>query len=228
MTMDEECDPKTPSLRPMFCSLGVITRGDGSVILCQGDSTVACAVYGPGEVRVTKELIDKAVVEVVFKPRMGMPGVADKAREVMIQSTCTAAILTILHPRTSISINLQEMQADGCLVSTCINAACLALIDASVSMKFLVAAVTMVVNKDGSILCDPTQKQMSQSAASLLFVFSNRQECGVPGLVTSHTEGVVDQIKLQECLSAASIASQSLFQFYKKTIAKKFSKDEHL
>ena len=147
MTMDVDSDPKTPSLRPMFCSLGEITRGDGSVILCQGDTTVACAVYGPGEVRVTKELIDQAVVEVVFKPRMGMPGVADKAREGMIQSTCTAAILTLLHPRTSISINLQEMQDDGCLVSSCINASCLALIDASVSMKFLLAAVTIMVHK---------------------------------------------------------------------------------
>ena len=165
--MDVDSDPKTPSLRPVFCSLGEITRGDGSVVLCQGDTTVACAVYGPGEVRLNRELIDQAVVEVVFKPRLGLPGVADRAREGLIQNTCTAAILTALHPRTSISINLQEMQVgtqltvkvffqylcqdDGCLVSTCVNAACLALIDASVSMKFLLAAVTMVVNKVSTI-----------------------------------------------------------------------------
>ena len=30
----------------------------------------------------------------MFKPRMGLPGVEDKAREGMIQYTCTAAILT--------------------------------------------------------------------------------------------------------------------------------------
>ena len=140
-------DTDTTRLRPMICSLGEISRGDGSVILCQGDTTVACAVYGPGEVRVNKELIDQSVVEVVYKPRMGLPGVVDKSREGMIQSTCTAAILTLLHPRTSISINLQEMQDDGCLVSSCINAACLALVDASISLKFLLAAVTIMVHK---------------------------------------------------------------------------------
>ena len=147
MNADLEVETKNPSLRPIFCSLGEISRGDGSVILCHGDTTVACAVYGPGEVRVAKELIDQAVVEVVFKPRIGMPGVADRAREALIQSTCNSAILTALHPRTSISINLQEMQDDGCLISSCINAACLALLDASISMKFLIAAVTVLVNK---------------------------------------------------------------------------------
>ena len=79
--------------------------------------------------------------------------------------------------------------------------------------------------QDGSILCDPTLKQLSQSTASLLFVFSNRVSGGVPGLVTCHTEGVVDHTKLQECITAASLATQSIFQFYKKTIAKKFSKE---
>ena len=68
-------------LRPIFCSLGEITRADGSVMLCQvvilwwhrslffllsrlqnqsqGDTTVACSVYGPGEVRQARELIDR-------------------------------------------------------------------------------------------------------------------------------------------------------------------------
>ena len=228
MTMEVDSAPVTPSLRPLFCSLGEITRGDGSVVLCQGDTTVACAVYGPGEVRVTRELIDQAAVEVVFKPRMGLPGVLDKSREGMIQSTCTAAILTLLHPRTSISINLQEMQDDGCLVSSCLNAACLALVDASVSMKFLLAAVTVMVGKDGSILCDPTLKQLSQSSVSLMFVFSNRQAGGVAGLVSTHTEGLVDQARLQECLSAAQLAAQHIFQFYKQTVANKFSKEQNV
>merc|ERR1712170_247776 len=98
------------------------------------------------------------------------------------------------------SINLQEMQDDGCLISSCINAAWL---DASISMKFLIAAVTVLVNKDGLVLCDPTQKQLSRSTASLLFVFSNRQSGGEIGLVSSHTLGLVDQVKLQECLCAA-------------------------
>ena len=32
------------------------------------------AAYGPAEVRASKELIDKATLEVVFKPKVGMSG----------------------------------------------------------------------------------------------------------------------------------------------------------
>lgn len=32
------------------------------------------AAYGPAEVRSSKELIDKATVEVVFRPKVGIPG----------------------------------------------------------------------------------------------------------------------------------------------------------
>ena len=51
------------------------------------------------------------------------------------------------------------MQDSGCLVSTCINAACLALLDASVPLSFLLAAVTVAVIEDGELLVDPTLKQ---------------------------------------------------------------------
>ena len=39
-----------------------------------GNTQVIAAAYGPAEVRQSKELIDKATVEVVFRPKVGMPG----------------------------------------------------------------------------------------------------------------------------------------------------------
>ena len=32
------------------------------------------AAYGPAEVRANKEIIDKATLEVVFRPKVGIPG----------------------------------------------------------------------------------------------------------------------------------------------------------
>lgn len=31
-------------------------------------------VFGPTEVRINKEIVDKATVEVVFRPKSGIPG----------------------------------------------------------------------------------------------------------------------------------------------------------
>ena len=107
------------------------------------------------------------------------------------------------------------------MLSCCINAACLALLDASVSMKFLVAAVTCVVDLDGHVTLDPTAKQRSRSKASLTFAFESRSR----GVLTSVTEGIVSQDKYQECLLAAKLASENIFNFYKETIKNKFSKE---
>ena len=77
-----------------------------------------------------------------MRPRTGLAQVEDRAREARIVATVTSAVLTILHPRTAFSVNLQEMADDGCLESACVNAACLALLDASVSLKYLIASVS--------------------------------------------------------------------------------------
>lgn len=43
-------------------------------ITVSGNTQVIAAAYGPAEVRASKELIDKATLEVVFRPKVGMPG----------------------------------------------------------------------------------------------------------------------------------------------------------
>lgn len=46
-------------LRPMQCELGVLQRADGSARVVQGQTAVLCAVYGPAEVKASKEQCDK-------------------------------------------------------------------------------------------------------------------------------------------------------------------------
>jgi len=223
-----EVDGEGPRLRQMFCSLGEISRGDGSVVWCQGETSVACSVYGPGEakLRQTEQVVDKAAVEVVLRPRVGMGQLEDKARESRLVSTLSSTILTVLHPRTAISINLQLQQEDGCTESACINAACLALLDASVSLKFLIASVTVVIMADGDIVCDPSQKQVDRSVARAMFTFSSKPAAnGSPIIVSTIVSGKVSPDQLQQCLTAAHTASSQVFKFFRETVARKFSKE---
>lgn len=45
-------------LRELKCELGLLERADGSARLVQGSTSVLCAVYGPAEVKVSKEQCD--------------------------------------------------------------------------------------------------------------------------------------------------------------------------
>ena len=172
------------------------------------------------------QVVDRAAVEVVLRPRVGMGQVEDKARESRLVSTLTSTILTVLHPRTAISINLQVEQEDGCLESACINAASLALLDASVSLKFLIASVTVVIMPDGDIVCDPTGKQMTKSVANLVLTFSSKPAPdGSPIIVSTSVNGRVTSDQLQQCITAAHNAANTVFKFFRETIARKFSKE---
>lgn len=40
---------------------------------CEGDTSVLAGVYGPAEVKVSKEIYDRATLEVLVQPKVGLP-----------------------------------------------------------------------------------------------------------------------------------------------------------
>ena len=63
--------------------------------------------------------------------------------------------------------------------------------------------------------------QARNSRAEAMFVFSSREE----GAVSSVVEGKLGHDQLQQALTAAKLASKAIFEFYRETIRKKFSKE---
>lgn len=79
------------------------------------------SVNGPVEVKLQNLQIEKSSVEVFYRPKSGLPSVTDRLREQIIKNTCETALLVTLHPRTAISLQLQEMEDRGgvCTISCC-------------------------------------------------------------------------------------------------------------
>ncbi len=220
-TMAQENTDTTPELRPMTSELSLLSRSDGSSSFSQGDTCIMAAVYGPGEVKMNKELIDRATVEVIFKPKMGLPACADKLQERLVRNSCEAVIISTLHPRTSISITVQEMQNCGSLVACCINASCLALLDAGVPMKSTVASVHCILDDTNSIILDPTTKEQKKETASLTFAFESQSK----SVILSHCTGTFSNEQYHKCLTMCKHAADNIFTFYRNAIKKKLSKN---
>jgi len=210
-----------PCLAAMSCVLGDLSQADGSASLTHGGTTVLAAVYGPCEVKMSKEMLDKATVEVMFRPKVGLPNCADKFHERHVRDLLQATILVSLHPRSSVTVVLQELEDDGGLLATSINAACLALLDAGVSMRFLVAAVTAVIDRDGNVNLAPQEKQpAAELSASLMLVFSEK-DSSIMGVTSS---GKFSQQQYDRCVALCREASQSVFRFYRESLERKLSK----
>jgi exosome complex component RRP46 len=78
-----------------------------------GQTVCVASVYGPIEVKLQNLDIDKASIEVFYRPKAGLSSVTDRLKEKIIRNTCNSALISTLHPRTAISIQIQEMEDKG-------------------------------------------------------------------------------------------------------------------
>jgi len=211
------------TLRPLFAQLGAIERSDGSAQISHGRTAALAAVFGPGDVRAAKEKVDRAHVEVSYRGKVGghlSGGVGDRATDEFVAGAVRAAALTALHPRTAVHVSVQQLEDDGGELAACANAACLALVDAGVAMRFLFASVTAAVIGNKVVL-DAGKREAAKADAVITFVFESTKK----DILASHVEGRCSEAKFQECLGAASAAVDKVFDFYRECVRRKFSKE---
>ena len=208
-------------LRKMTCELSLLSRSDGSASLCCGDTSMTASVYGPAEVKMTKEQINRATVEVTYRPKSGMPGCNEKLKENIICNTCESIILTCLHPRSSVSLTIQELHNAGSSLACAINLVNLALLDASTNMKFMVAAVNCAFTDKGQLILDPTLKEEQAAPVTMMFAFDSVSK----DILTVHTTGLYNKEKFNTALKACRAASVEIFNFYQEIMQKNLSKE---
>ncbi|NXT45273.1 EXOS5 protein, partial [Pelecanoides urinatrix] len=210
-----------------------------------GDTSVLAGIYGPAEVKGSKELPDRAALEVLLRPKVGLPGgcppsrgvpgvspapaerppvpspgVIERSREQLLRRTCEAVVLGVLHPRTAITLVLQVLSDAGSLLSCCLNAACMGLLDAGLPLSSLFCGVTCALDPDGVIVLDPTTRQEQEARAVLTFAIDSAER----KVLTVTTKGSCSVEEMQQCLAAAQRAADTIFQFYRDSVRRRYSK----
>jgi len=209
-------------MRSLECDLGVLQKSDGSATFQQGDTKVTCGVFGPAEVRVQRELIDKATLECIYKPKVGMPGVKEKALEEIVTKTCEEVVLIKLFPRSAIQIVMQLLQDSGSLLSCLINGACMAMVLAGVPMKCMVSSVCCAIDKDGLITIDPSSEEEENMRCLLTLSFESKNL----QLISSHTSGSCSVDEYFTCLDLARQSALEVLSFQRLSVSRFLSKDK--
>ncbi|XP_065832480.1 exosome complex component RRP46-like [Oscarella lobularis] len=205
------------NLRPLAAEQSLLSRADGSARFSHGSTSVLAAVYGPAEVKQSKEKLNRATIDVVFKPKSGNPGSAEKLIEKILRETCETIIISSLHPRSSISIIVQLEHDDGALIACSVNACYLALLDAGIPMSGQLSAVGCSF-KDECIL-DPSLEQVQDSSSVLTLVFDSHSH-----LIASHGIGPTTQSQFFSGISIATPASKLVAEFMRLSTERRLSK----
>ncbi|KAJ1966106.1 exosome non-catalytic core subunit rrp46 [Dipsacomyces acuminosporus] len=212
-------------IRALHCALGQLNRVDGSALFSSGKTSVLCGVYGPVDVKLYDEKLDRSQIEVKFRPDIGAPATKDKWVESSIRNTFERQIVAQLHPRTLIQINIQLREGDGSVDAAAINATTLALVDTGVPLKSMVTAATCAVLKDGGVVVDPTQEECDSAVSTHTFAFANNDQSG-PVYVDSRGEFTMEEHN--RCYDLCAKTAERIAAFMRTAIEGKISKETRL
>ncbi|MCO5591046.1 hypothetical protein L7F22_045022 [Adiantum nelumboides] len=225
-------DGRNPNqLRPLVCSRGLLHRADGSARWSQENTIILAAVYGPKAISGRKENSERAIVEVIWKPKTGMAGSIEREAEFVLKRTLEHIILTAMHPNTAISVIIQVVNDDGGALACALNAACAALVDAGVPLSGLIAAVSCAVDDKGIIFLDPMKKEEKEFCGHACLVFPGRplaatvaasltidSEPVEHGIVTCVTKGALSADDYLNCLERGRAASAKIAEFARSSL----------
>jgi exosome complex component RRP41 len=140
---------KADELRPLKLQVGVLSNADGSAYIEHGKNKILAAAFGPREMH-PKHLAQPDRMVLRCRYHMAPFSVQERKspapsrREVelskVIKESLEPALFLELYPRTGVDVFVEVLQADGGTRCASITAAALAIADAGVPMRDLVAA----------------------------------------------------------------------------------------
>ncbi|RZN56859.1 MAG: exosome complex exonuclease Rrp41 [Candidatus Methanomethylicota archaeon] len=149
-------------IRPIKFKIGILKNADGSAYIELGKTKVIVGVYGPRELHPKHLAVpDRCIIQAryhmapfsVKERKSPAPSRREIELSKVIREALEPAIFVELFPRTTIDIFAEVIQADGSTRCAAISAASLALADAGIPMRDLVASIA-VAKVDNQLVLD--------------------------------------------------------------------------
>lgn len=162
-------------LRPLKIEAGVLEKADGSAYLEIGGNKILAAVYGPRELHVRRIMRpDMSVIRCRYNMapfsvgERKRPGPDRRSVEIskITADALRPAIFLEKFPRSTIDVFIEVLEAEGGTRCAGITAASVALADAGIPMKDLVASCA-AGKADGNVIIDLSEEEDKEGEADL-------------------------------------------------------------
>lgn len=222
-------------LRPIKIKAGVLHRANGSCYLEWGENKIIAAVYGPREC-IPRHKTDPYTAVINCRYRMSpfasieehsRAGPSRRSTELskVIREVFENVVIGSKYPKTAIDLSVEVLQADGGTRCASVVAASVALADAGIPMKDLVAAVA-VGKIDGQLAIDFSKLEDNYGNSDIPIAVSSRNKemllLQMDGLMTKEEMTTAADMAIRASDKIHALQVEALREVYeKKSIEKK-------
>jgi len=217
---------KVNELRPLKIEVGILGNADGSAYIELGKNRILAAVYGPREVHPKHlALPDRAVLRCryhmapfsVQERKSPAPSRRELELSKVIRESLEPSVFLEYYPRTSIDLFIEVLQADGGTRCAGITAASLALADAGIPMKDLVAACA-AGKVEGQIVLDLTDVEDKGGEADMPLAFM----LNANAITLLQMDGLLTDEEFKQAVNLAVEGCKQVYQHQKDALKDKY------
>jgi exosome complex component RRP41 len=217
---------RVDELRPIKMEVGILDKADGSAYVEHGKNKILAAVYGPREAHPKHiALADRAVVRCryhmapfsVEERKSPAPSRRELELSKVIREALEPAIMSEYFPRATIDIFIEVLQADAGTRCAGITAASLALADAGIPMRELVAGCA-AGKIEGKVVLDLSDIEDKKGEADLPVAFMPKSN--VISLV--QMDGSLSEEEFRQALEMSTDACRKIYEMQREALRQKY------
>jgi exosome complex component RRP41 len=213
-------------LRPLKMEVGILDKADGSAYVEHGKNKIMAAVYGPREAHPKHiALSDRAVVKCRYhmapfsttERKNPAPSRRELELSKVIREALEPAIMSEYYPRSTIDVFIEVLQADAGTRCAGITAASLALADAGIPMRELVAGCA-AGKIDGRVVLDLSDIEDKEGDADLPVAFMPKSNV----ITLLQMDGSLSEDEFRQALDMSVEACKKIYEMQREALRQKY------
>jgi len=220
---------KVNEIRATTIETGIIPNADGSAYIEMGNNKIIAGVYGPREMhpkRLSKPHMGVLRVRYHMAPfsvsprRSPAPSRRDTEIGMVMVDALSPALFLERYPRSVIDVYVEIIQADGGTRCAAVNAAAVALVDAGIPMKDLVASCAAGKMK-GEIVLDLGDTEDKEGEADVPLAYMPKLD----QVTLLQMDGILTADETVKAIEMAIEGSKQVYEIQREALKKKYGMD---
>ena len=217
-------------IRPLKIEAGILKKADGSAYLELGGNKAIAAVYGPREMHPRHlQKINRAVLRTRYNMApfsvddRKRPGPSRRSREIskVAREALEPAVFLERYPRAVIDVSMELLQASAGTRTAGITAASVALADAGIPMRDLVASVA-AGKADGEVVLDLQKEEDQFGDADMPIAYMPQKE----NITLLQMDGHFAPDEFEEAIDLAIKGCEQVYEKQREALQEKYAKEE--